>query len=212
MTNLFLRAKHWHLFSLLFGVPVLFQIWMMVNVFSGIAGGHNPDPSILFNYFKVFPALMILVLGVYFGWFWSVATGLQKMLPQGVTMKLMRFKVFFWIPLTYIILVFVWLGMFMTTLMENMEQPDAVAFGQVGSFIGIFLVLHLFSMFCIFHTIFFVAKTISTVELQRETVFSDFVGDFFLIWFYPIGIWIIQPRVNKIIERYNNISENTDGG
>jgi hypothetical protein len=48
--------------------------------------------------------------------------------------------------------------------------------------------------------LYFVAKTFKTVELQREVSFSDFVGEFFMIWFYPVGIWIIQPKINKMIE------------
>ena len=42
--------------------------------------------------------------------------------------------------------------------------------------------------------------TMDSVELQREVSFSDFAGEFFMIWFFPIGIWIVQPKVNKMIE------------
>jgi hypothetical protein len=41
---------------------------------------------------------------------------------------------------------------------------------------------------------------VKTIELQREVTFSDFAGEFFLIWFYPVGIWIIQPKVNKFAQ------------
>lgn len=58
--------------------------------------------------------------------------------------------------------------------------------------------MHLFSMFCLFYCLYFVAKTIKTAELQKETSFGDFAGEFFLIWFYPIGIWFIQPKINRI--------------
>jgi hypothetical protein len=47
---------------------------------------------------------------------------------------------------------------------------------------------------------YFAAKTLKTVELKREATFSDFVGEFFLIWFNFIGIWILQPKINKIIQ------------
>jgi hypothetical protein len=30
--------------------------------------------------------------------------------------------------------------------------------------------------------------------------FRDFAGEFFLVWFYPVGVWIIQPKINKMIE------------
>jgi hypothetical protein len=28
--------------------------------------------------------------------------------------------------------------------------------------------------------------------------FKDFVGEFFLVWFFPIGVWILQPTINKL--------------
>ena len=58
---------------------------------------------------------------------------------------------------------------------------------------------HILSMFGIFYSLYFVAKTFKTVELQREVTFSDFAGEFFMIWFFPIGIWVIQPKINKMI-------------
>lgn len=82
-------------------------------------------------------------------------------------------------------------------MMEN-ETPPAVEL--IMSLVVIIIPLHLFSMFCIFYSLYFVAKTYKTVELQRQVSFSDFAGEFFMIWFYPIGIWIIQPKLNKIIE------------
>ena len=64
-----------------------------------------------------------------------------------------------------------------------------------GWIVAIIIPLHLFSMFCIFYLI---AKTIKTAELQRKVGFGDFAGEFFLLWFYFIGIWINQPKVNKL--------------
>ena len=37
---------------------------------------------------------------------------------------------------------------------------------------------------------------------KPETEFSDFAREFFMILFYPIGIWIIQPRINKLSPLY----------
>ncbi|WP_238388512.1 hypothetical protein, partial [Christiangramia aestuarii] len=71
--------------------------------------------------------------------------------------------------------------------------------GTVGILLLFIIPLHLFSMFCMFYLLYFVSKTIKTVELKRSVTFSDFVGEFFMIWFFPIGVWFIQPRINKII-------------
>jgi hypothetical protein len=55
-------------------------------------------------------------------------------------------------------------------------------------------------MFGFLYSFYFVAKTFKTVELQREVAFSDFVGEFFLLLLFPIGVWIIQPKINKMID------------
>jgi hypothetical protein len=194
----FLKAKHWQLFLLMFGVPLLFQIFMMVTAFANI--GKDSDPMFMFNYFKLFPILMIIFMGVFFGWFWSIAIGLQNKIPSTVKMKVTKFKIFFFIPMVYMLFITIGIGSLFTWLPEaakSGEQPDVGLFG-IG--MAVIFPLHLFSMFCIFYCLYFVAKTFKTVELQRETTFSDFAGEFFLIWFYPVGIWIVQPKVNKIVE------------
>tara|TARA_B110000046_G_C13016331_1_gene408942 strand:+ start:1352 stop:1558 length:207 start_codon:yes stop_codon:yes gene_type:complete len=65
---------------------------------------------------------------------------------------------------------------------------------------GIIFPLHLLSMFGIFHSLWFNAKVIKSIELHRTGTFGEFAGEFFLIWFFPIGIWFIQPKINKMME------------
>ena len=33
---------------------------------------------------------------------------------------------------------------------------------------------------------------------RRADSFYDYAGAFFLLWFFPLGIWILQPRVNAL--------------
>jgi hypothetical protein len=58
--------------------------------------------------------------------------------------------------------------------------------------------LHFAAMFSTFFAMLFAAKILKSAELKKEAVVSDYLGDFFLIWFYPIGIWILQPRIHKL--------------
>ena len=46
--------------------------------------------------------------------------------------------------------------------------------------------------------IFYVSMTIKEIELKRKPKFSDYILT--MIWFIvlPVGIWFIQPRINKI--------------
>ncbi len=196
MINTFLRAKHWQLFLLMIVIPFGFQVFLFTTIFSNINIDSEPDSTVFFNYFKYFPLMMILFSLIFFGWFWSIAIGLQSKIPKEVKMKVNRFKIFFFIPLIYILFISVFMGSIFGESIETMQQTE------VTSILPVFAVifpLHFFSMFCMFYMLYFVSKTIKTVELQRELRFSDFAGEFFLLWFYIIGIWIIQPKINKMV-------------
>jgi hypothetical protein len=188
MIEKFLKAKHWQIFMVTFGLPFLIQIIMMPMTIIG------NDPTIMMN---VFPIIMILFMGGFLGWFWSIGVGLQIKVPNDVKMKVKKFKVFLIIPLIYTFFISISMGSMFNGTIEAGQEPNS---GVIGSMIGIIVPLHLFSMFCIFYCLYFVAKTFKTVELQREVIFSDFAGEFFMLWFFPIGIWIVQPKVNKMIE------------
>ena len=198
----FLKVKHWQLFTLMFGIPILFQLIMMGTLFLNINSQTSLNPTEIFNIMKFFPILMILYMGVFFGWFWSIAIGLQRKVPENIKMKTKKFKIFFFIPLVYILCISLFIGGLFSGIMQNGIEPSGeFVIGRlaIGMF-GIILPLHLVSMFGIFHSMYFVAKTFKTVELQKEVNFGDFAGEFFMIWFYFIGIWILQPKINKMAE------------
>jgi hypothetical protein len=202
-TERFLRAKHWHLFLLTCGLPIILQIIMMGTMFASIANGAHPDPSIFLSVFAFFPLLMIISAGTFFGWFWSIAIGLQDKLPVNIKMKTGKFKVFFFIPIAYMLLFSIGIATAMIGMFSSDEPPND---RLILSTMAIVMPLHLFSMFCIFYCGYFASKTFKTAELQRETTFSDFAGEFFMLWFYPIGIWIIQPKINKMVDETPNFA------
>lgn len=195
MTDLFLKAKHWQLFLLTFGIPMIFQFVLMGTMFASIGNGTAPDASFMLGYVSFFPLIMVLFSAVLFGWFWSVATGLQGKVPGNVRLNLKTFKVFFFIPLVYTLCILAFMSAAMRGMMASIGEPDGQSIGRM---FAIIVPLHLFSMFCMFYSLYFVAKTFKTVELQREVSFSDFAGEFFMIWFYPVGIWIVQPKINRM--------------
>jgi hypothetical protein len=188
MIDKFLKAKHWQIFMLTLGLPFILQIIITIMMFT------NGDPSIMM---KIMPIISIVFMIGFFGWFWSVAIGLQSKIPPDVNLNVRRFKIFLFIPIIYIILLFGFMGNMFEGAFENGTEPGNAV---IGSILGIIIPMHLFSMFCIFYCLYFVAKTFKTAELQREVTFADFAGEFFLFWFFPIGVWILQPKINKIIE------------
>jgi len=197
MTDKFLKAKHWQLFLLMVAIPVVLQFVLMGKMVADFATQSPPDPVIMLGYMKFIPVVGILCIAVLFGWLWSVAVGLQNKVPVSVTMKVKKFKLFFTFPLVYMLAFLAFFSAIMSSLEANNPEPGSAL---VGSIFAVVVPLHLFAMFCFLYTFYFVAKTFKTVELQREVTFGDFAGEFFLLWFYPIGIWILQPKINKMIE------------
>jgi len=194
MTKL-LTIKHWQLFGLLMGLPMIFQFVIMGSLMN------SGNPTIMF---AAFPIMMILFIGLFFGWFYALGTNLHKKLPETATMNLTKFKIFLLIPVVYML----FLSVFMFGMFSNIStggQPNPAIFALI-------VPLHLFSMFCIFYCLYFNAKALKTVEWQRPVTFSDFAGEFFLIWFFPIGVWIIQPRINKLFDTniYNDNNQIID--
>lgn len=199
MIQFFLRLKHWQLFIVMLGLPIIYQLYFIFEIFGSrtqpmeVVGVEGVTQVLNERYFHFdfLPYVLILFSLVFFGWFWSIAIGLQKNIPVEIEMKVKRFKVLFIIPLVYTVVFMVFIGGLFSGMFTY-------GFSNSTWFLVIILPLHLFSIFCIFHTIYFVAKTIRTAELQRVVTFGDFAGEFFLLWFYIIGIWIIQPKVNRL--------------
>jgi hypothetical protein len=179
----FLTFKHWQLFGLLMGIPMIFQIISIGSIVS------SNDPT---AEFKFFPVMMILYLGLFLGWFYSLGTNLHKKLPETVNMNLKKFKIFLLIPAIYMVLFTFYMSSIFSNVSTGIEPNPAIW--------GIIFPLHLFSMFCLFYCLYFISKELKAVEWQKPVTFSDFAGEFFLIWFFPFGIWIIQPRINKLFE------------
>ncbi|NEU06903.1 hypothetical protein GZH53_01145 [Flavihumibacter sp. R14] len=165
-----LTLKPWQLFGLMMGV-------MIIGSFFGLA---TNDIVWAFSTF--------LLAAIYFGWFWAIAVNLNPKLPPTANLNLRRFKLFMLIPMAYIFII--------SSLLAGISLRAEE--GNSDSFVAIIIPLHLFSMYCIFWCMAFVAKSIKAVELQKRVSFGEYAGEFFLIWFFPLGIFILQPRINKM--------------
>jgi hypothetical protein len=224
--NIFLKLKHWQLFGLFLCTYLAFEMAGTTTVISS-QGTIKQISEHKFFVFKTstvissqetasevstlipsqkettkgswtksvkvtrYSPIVILFIFVLFGWFYSVGKNLNKKLPDIVKLNLTKFKWLFFIPVACMLFFYPFAHFVLFNKVSNGIEPN----------IGIFAViipLWLFSMFCMFFCIYFNAKSLKTVELQREVTFRDYVIEFFLFWFFPIGVWFIQPKINKI--------------
>lgn len=204
MINLLLRAKHWQLFLLTFVIPMIFQLGFMGVFFARAFGSTEPDPTVILSYFKYFPILIVLIGSVQFAWFWAVGVGLHNKVPENIKLSLIRFKLaFLCIIITIVVMVYA-----MTSLMSSAMTMGPSGFNPAIP--GVMVLFAFLSTISIIYIYYFIAKTLKTAELQRELTIGDYIGEFFLIYFFPIGIWFIQPKVNEIYTGHSTSDQFTD--
>ncbi len=63
----------------------------------------------------------------------------------------------------------------------------------------LFVIAVLYLLFAIFQTIFFACKTITKIEFRREVLFGDYFTNLLLMSFFFFGVWILQPKINRLI-------------
>lgn len=69
----------------------------------------------------------------------------------------------------------------------------------IAEYNKVIVIMTVYSIYAFFQVLFFCAKYLSKRINKTEEVTSR-VGYIFLLWFFPIGIWIIQPKLNLVAE------------
>ncbi|WP_300664815.1 hypothetical protein [Fluviicola sp.] len=207
MNSIFLRAKHWQIFVSLMVIPFIVMIIFSIIIAVVLVSRNPQKPEEIAWIFYFMPFIIAASSFVQFAWLWNVATQLSKLVPRDIVkLPLGRIKTFIILPIFYLCCIPLFIAPIIGDIGNFDHGPNPGMIIKFASLGIVFFFLHLFCMFCLFHTFYFVAKTIRAAELQRHVTFSDFTGDFFLVWFLPIGVWFLQPRINNLVKAQNEIS------
>ena len=164
----FVRAKHWQVFVLLFGLLVV-SFWVQDQPFDPPGRGST-----------LAWVMMAVWTLAYMGWLWGLGSFLATLEPRPTNLA----SAFFSLGLVYVVLYgFAFIAIFD----EVIPVPPAVL-----------IPMHLLAMFCMLYGLNFVAKRLVLAEAGKATSFYEYAGPFFLIWFLPVGIWFLQPRINRL--------------
>ena len=173
--DFFLKMKHWQLFAIFFILPLIVEA-----AFDELI----PVGSKEYWYIELAIVGFIVLLAVTY--LWTLGTRLYERLPEkSSNLNLTWFK----IGLIFVFFEFTYLFTFADFFI--IEKPAAPFY---------LVPIHILGMVAYFYALYFVAKSQAGVELKRNANLNDFAGFFFMLWFYPIGIWFFQPRVNSIFE------------
>jgi len=175
--TIFLRMKAWQLFLLIFAVP--FILIVLISIMMIMAG-----QSSLYDY--IISLVSLLVTLAIMGWFWTAGTRLNNMIGNEVKRPETLFRGFVIFLLLY--------GIVESIFSIQANTDDSLSFLSFFSIAGIIGFIYL---------TYYVARALTLAEQKPAEDFTDFTGAFFLILFYPIGIWFIQPRINRLFEFEN---------
>ena len=181
LTTYFLRAKHWQIFIAVFGVYFVGQMVLVGSILV------SPRPLEIFSKGGLIGGLVMTLstLGL-FVWFWSLGSFFNSVVQPELKMR----SGFFRFALIYPPIYFVF---FIATFQSFNPKLLALIFP-----------LHVFAMICMFYLLYFVSKSLVLAETSKPASFYDYAGPFFLLWFFPVGIWIVQPRVNRLYSGRKN--------
>ncbi|MEM6299353.1 MAG: hypothetical protein AAF740_11760 [Bacteroidota bacterium] len=195
ISEIFLRAKHWQIFSLTTFLPIatiLAVAWWIQQHRVTVPYYCGATSKLEMILYAAIPLIIIIPSITLLGWLWSVTVGLQNRQPETVRMKTLWFKVFFFTPLVTI-------ALFILGMTYGRELADLIG----SSFhIALVILFHSSLAFLGFSVIaipYFVAQSLKIAEKESVSSFSKFAKEYFLILFFPIGIWFLQPRVNQTV-------------
>lgn len=181
--EIFLRLRHWVIFMLTFGLLLLAFISLMAfNVLSLFTDVEMPIDYALRGI--LIAQTICFVIGNF--WMFAIGTRLHQKYYYD----------------SFLLLIFRWCIYFSTLAYSAryMIFPALDFFdGSINRFATLFAVGS--AIYCSY----FAARLLNSVEQQRDVAFREFAGDFFAFIFYPIGVWWLQPRINKVFGRDSEV-------
>jgi len=172
----FLGAKHWQIFLLIVGVCFVGQMVVLGSMATPMRSPDDFDRAA-----RLLGAVTVVFMLFFLGWFWSMGSFLTSIIAKPQRLPIRYFRLTLIYPAIYV-------AFFFTTFSAS-KPPSALI-----------IPFHLLAMFCMFYNLYFVSKSLVLAETGRAASFYDYAGPFFLTWFFPIGIWVIQPRINRLFD------------
>jgi hypothetical protein len=167
---IFLKLKSWQLFLLLLGIPGIAHLLL-----NPLMPGDNTN-FLLLSPFEIILLLLLL------SWFGVLGIWLNQFVSEDLRSATNFFKFSIIFPVAIIISLEV-LFIF---------RPSN------SSLLNFVFPLYFLYIFCLLYDLNFISKNLVLAEKNDKVKIEEYIGPFFALWFFPIGLWFIQPRVNAL--------------
>ena len=164
----FLKLRHWELFLML-AVPTALVLLFGIPL----------QPLVV-------ASIGLFLMLVLFAWMISVAVWSNQRLPPERQRSPAPFVAGLIVPIVYAL-------MYIVLYLPLLEAGGPPARPPIWLF-----PMHLMSMAGIFYGIWYTARQYKSLQESVDADFLIFSSTFFLLFIFPLGIWIIQPGVNAL--------------
>jgi hypothetical protein len=161
-------------------------------------------PTIMSLMFKipfgpmVSASIGLFMLLVLFAWMFSIGAWSNRHLPESRRRNVIPFGIGLVLPIIYVLMY-----IFLYIPLLNNGAPSRPPLWM--------LPMHMFSMVGIFYGIWYTARQLKSLQENEDAGFMIFSNTFFLLFIFPIGIWLIQPEVNQLYHKLEQPNPDTDG-
>jgi hypothetical protein len=149
-----------------------------VIFFPGIIAGMLPlkDMSVSLVFFLSTIQMVLLLV-----WYYAIGSTFYSRLHDNGKLNLLFFRINSVTPI---------LALLVCGLIPN----------SLKNYPSVLIIIILYSLFSILYCINFAAKVVVMFERKQYVGFVDYAGYFFLFWFFPVGVWFIQPKIHKLLQ------------
>ncbi len=152
-------------------------------------------PTTLCFLFRVpFQPLVVANIGLFMlvvlcAWMYSVGTWCNARLPEARQSGILVFALTLVMPLLYVLM---YILLYLPQLQSGgpPEKPPLWL-----------LPMHMLSMLSIFYAFWYTARKYKSLAENEDADFMIFSSTFFWLFIFPLGVWIIQPEVNRLYHR-----------
>jgi hypothetical protein len=180
ITSFFLRAKHWQVFVLVWGTYFAGQI-AIVSLLPETSGPSTNSLKVgILSETIMLPCILSLM-----AWLWSMGSYLFLIAKPTLKRNIHFFRFAIIFPTLYLL----------TALPFFLSRNPFVE--------RIVVPMHLLTLFCLIYDFYFVSKSLVIAEKGKRVSFNDYGLSLFLLFFSLLGVWLIQPRINRLdAQRY----------
>jgi hypothetical protein len=178
--DLLRKLKHWHLFLIIVGIP--FVIQFIQSILFLASDQDHPETSSFLG------LILIIPLVCYF--LWIRAVGKFSESPDSPQMNTRKFQISWWISILTHLFLLIYFWSYPQNL-NRTEEDEVIPIMVVGLIVFV-------ALFTLFYCLSFMARAIVQLERGRRITSSEYFSEFIMAVIFPIGIWLLQPRINRL--------------